>query len=290
MIRPEPWKRCSSLEKSSVQHIHLAGLTQYATTISWVSCRALLGASRLSARNHRTENKSSQKGYSTVSVQNSNPQRLPPMAKSKKTKRAAQTPSQKKQPVRGASDPGPGNVCSGVEPNAPQKTRYSRKDAARTQKARATELSGPVVLREDSCVAPRTHPRKNWTSLDLFCGAGGITEGFRRAGFECLYANDINEWAIKTFRANHATTLADNRPIEEVDARKLRKELGIDKGELDILVGGPPCQGFSINAPERFLDDPRNSLFRHYVRFIDEFEPKSLLVEKRPVRYSVSLE
>jgi DNA (cytosine-5)-methyltransferase 1 len=104
------------------------------------------------------------------------------------------------------------------------------------------------------------------TTIDLFCGAGGITEGFRRAGFDCLYANDINEWAIETFRANHPTTLAASQPIEEVDAAKLRRELGISKGELDVLVGGPPCQGFSINAPERFLEDPRNSLLRTLFR------------------------
>jgi DNA (cytosine-5)-methyltransferase 1 len=67
-----------------------------------------------------------------------------------------------------------------------------------------------------------------------------------------------------------------------VDAGKLRRELNLAKGELDVLVGGPPCQGFSINAPERFLDDPRNSLFRHYVRFIDEFQPKALLFENVP--------
>jgi DNA (cytosine-5)-methyltransferase 1 len=137
-----------------------------------------------------------------------------------------------------------------------------------------------VLVRE---VPPSSrNPKKHWTTLDLFCGAGGITEGFRRAGFECLYANDINEWAIETFRANHPTTLADNRPIEEVDVVRLRRELGIEKGELDVLVGGPPCQGFSINAPDRFLEDPRNSLFKHYIRFVDEFQPKSLLFENVP--------
>jgi DNA (cytosine-5)-methyltransferase 1 len=123
---------------------------------------------------------------------------------------------------------------------------------------------------------------RGWTSIDLFCGAGGITEGFRRAGFECLYANDINEWAIETFRANHPTTLADVSAIENVDVVKLRRELGIAKGHLDVLVGGPPCQGFSINAPERFLEDERNSLFRHYMRFLDEFRPKTLLFENVP--------
>lgn len=146
---------------------------------------------------------------------------------------------------------------------------------------RASDVSGPITFREDSpTYAQKFAPA--WTSLDLFCGAGGITEGFRRAGFKCLYANDINSWAIETFRANHPETLAESRGIEEVDAAKLRLQLGLAKGQLDVLVGGPPCQGFSINAPERFLEDPRNGLFRHYVRFLDEFQPKALLFENVP--------
>ncbi|HEX4123036.1 MAG TPA: DNA cytosine methyltransferase [Verrucomicrobiae bacterium] len=128
---------------------------------------------------------------------------------------------------------------------------------------------------------PTPHNQR-FTTIDLFCGAGGITEGFRRAGFECLYANDINPWAIETFRANHPGTRAENRPIEKVDATALRQELKLRPGELDVIVGGPPCQGFSINAPERFLEDPRNSLFKHYIRFLDEFKPKTLLIENVP--------
>jgi DNA (cytosine-5)-methyltransferase 1 len=117
----------------------------------------------------------------------------------------------------------------------------------------------------------------HFSTIDLFCGAGGITEGFRRAGFVCRYANDINHWAVETFRANHATTRADNRPIEQVDAAALRRELNLEPGQLDVIVGGPPCQGFSINAPGRFLEDPRNSLFKHYIRCLDEFEPNSFV-------------
>ena len=120
------------------------------------------------------------------------------------------------------------------------------------------------------------------SAIDLFCGAGGITEGFRQAGFHCLYGNDLNPNAIATFRTNHASSWADSRPIQEVDARAVRRKLGLRKGELSVITGGPPCQGFSINAPERFLDDPRNVLFRHYVRFIDEFEPQTLLFENVP--------
>jgi len=120
------------------------------------------------------------------------------------------------------------------------------------------------------------------SSIDLFCGAGGITQGFKQAGYNCLYANDLMPEAIDTFRHNHPTTHAECKPIEEVDAAALRKTLGIQKGELDVLVGGPPCQGFSINAPSRFLNDPRNSLFRHYARFVEEFSPKAFVFENVP--------
>src|SRR5205823_13110765 len=71
-------------------------------------------------------------------------------------------------------------------------------------------------------------------------------------------------------------------PIEQLNPKRIRSRLGFRKGELDVLVGGPPCQGFSINAPERFLKDPRNRLFREYIRFVDEFQPKTLLFENVP--------
>ncbi len=118
-----------------------------------------------------------------------------------------------------------------------------------------------------------------FTTIDLFAGAGGITEGFRQAGAQCLYANDFCPEAVATFRKNHAETIAEACPIEDVDPGKLRRSLGLAKGELDALVGGPPCQGFSINAPGRFLDDPRNKLFRNYLEFVEEFRPKTLLFE-----------
>lgn len=141
------------------------------------------------------------------------------------------------------------------------------------------------MLKEEATpyrIIPQLEPIRRFSTVDLFCGAGGITEGFHRAGFDCQYANDINPWAIETFRANHPGTHADNRPIEQVDAAALRRELNLKPGDLDVIVGGPPCQGFSINAPERFLTDPRNSLFKHYIRFLDEFEPKTLLIENVP--------
>jgi len=118
-----------------------------------------------------------------------------------------------------------------------------------------------------------------FTTIDLFAGAGGITEGFRQAGGHCLYANDFKPEAVATFRKNHPETVAESCPIEEVDPKKLRKSLSLAHGELDAIVGGPPCQGFSINAPGRFLQDPRNKLFRNYLSFVEEFRPKTLLFE-----------
>ncbi len=120
------------------------------------------------------------------------------------------------------------------------------------------------------------------TTLDLFCGAGGITQGFHHAGYNCLYANDFMPEAIETFRHNHPDTRAECKSIEDVDATALRKSLALAIGDLDVLVGGPPCQGFSINAPSRFLNDPRNSLFKHYARFVEEFAPKAFVFENVP--------
>ena len=173
-----------------------------------------------------------------------------------------------------------------TKPNSRKKPLKRSKPLLHKVRSRSTaETRAASVVREDAAVYGTAYRRSApfpYTTLDLFCGAGGITEGFRRAGFKCLYGNDIEHWAVETFRANHPKTIADNRPIEQVDAAALRHSLNLEPGELDVLVGGPPCQGFSINAPERFLEDPRNSLFRHYIRFLDEFRPKTLLIENVP--------
>jgi len=121
-----------------------------------------------------------------------------------------------------------------------------------------------------------------FSTIDLFAGAGGITEGFREAGFNCLFANDFNPSAVETFKHNHPETWSSCGPIESQDPSAIRNKLGIHKGDLDCMLGGPPCQGFSIYAPDRIIDDPRNSMFRHYLRFVDEFAPKNLLIENVP--------
>ncbi|TQJ67159.1 DNA (cytosine-5)-methyltransferase 1 [Arthrobacter sp. SLBN-100] len=118
--------------------------------------------------------------------------------------------------------------------------------------------------------------------LDLFAGAGGLSEGLREAGFRSLYANELVPQYAETFRRNHPDTIVDSNDIRDVDAKLVRERLGIARGELDLMAGGPPCQGFSINAPKRSTDDRRNHLFREYLRFVEEFEPRAVLIENVP--------
>lgn len=120
------------------------------------------------------------------------------------------------------------------------------------------------------------------TSLDLFAGAGGLSEGLREAGFTSLYANEISPRYAQTYAANHPGTHVDSRDIRMVDARKVRALLGLKRGELDLIAGGPPCQGFSINAPKRSTYDSRNHLFREYLRFVTEFKPRAVMIENVP--------
>jgi DNA (cytosine-5)-methyltransferase 1 len=119
-------------------------------------------------------------------------------------------------------------------------------------------------------------------ALDLFAGAGGLSQGLGAAGFRTIYASELEQTYADTFALNHPAALVNAGDIREVDAREVRRSLGVRRGELSLLAGGPPCQGFSINAPERRSDDERNSLFREFLRFADEFRPRALLIENVP--------
>ena len=115
-------------------------------------------------------------------------------------------------------------------------------------------------------------------AISLFAGAGGCSLGFKRAGYNILYAIDINENAVRTYRHNFPDTQCEMADIMSYDFEKLLKNLRLKKGELDILIGGPPCQGFST-AGMRFWDDPRNGLLKHYVNALDILRPKWFIME-----------
>lgn len=126
---------------------------------------------------------------------------------------------------------------------------------------------------------------KTLTAVDLFAGAGGLTEGFRQAGFPSLFAHDADELAGRTFRYNHPDVpflSGQEGKIENLGVEAVFHLTGLTRGALDVVVGGPPCQGFSINAPVRDLSDPRNQLFRHYLRIVGGLRPKFIVLENVP--------
>ncbi len=120
-------------------------------------------------------------------------------------------------------------------------------------------------------------------AADLFCGAGGLSLGFQQAGFGIAFANDINPDYAKTYQLNHSGTQFFTKSIEDLTAAEIFKTTGIGKKAIDLLIGGPPCQGFSINAPMRSLHDDRNHLFEEYGRLVLEgIRPKVIVMENVP--------
>ncbi|MBT3553078.1 MAG: DNA cytosine methyltransferase [Rhodospirillaceae bacterium] len=117
------------------------------------------------------------------------------------------------------------------------------------------------------------------TAIDLFCGAGGLSEGFRQAGFRILAGNDIDRYGGQTFAATHPEALFIPGPIEDISAAELLKTVGLDKGELDCLIGGPPCQSFSVYNHQRGLHDVRSGLFREYLRIVEGLLPRWVVME-----------
>lgn len=120
------------------------------------------------------------------------------------------------------------------------------------------------------------------TMLDLFAGAGGLSEGLCEAGFHSLFACEIVPVYADTYKLNHPGTKVYTADIRSLDAEMVLADLGLERGQLDLLAGGPPCQGFSINAPVRSILDQRNHLFKEYLRFVDAFAPRAVLIENVP--------
>lgn len=126
---------------------------------------------------------------------------------------------------------------------------------------------------------------KHLTAIDLFSGAGGLTEGLKQAGFSVLAAVEINPIASQTYRLNHPTVKCFETDIRLLKGEDILKELNLEKGQLDLLAGCPPCQGFSTLRTRKkslSLDDDRNDLIYEYLRLIEELLPKCIMLENVP--------
>lgn len=120
---------------------------------------------------------------------------------------------------------------------------------------------------------------KKLNVIDLFCGCGGLSLGFEQAGFNILLGIDMWKDALQTFEHNHKngrTLCADLANLSAIDV-----DNAINHEKVDVIIGGPPCQGFSI-AGKRIVDDDRNKLYKSFVRMVDHFQPTAFVLENVP--------
>lgn len=123
------------------------------------------------------------------------------------------------------------------------------------------------------------------TAIDLFCGAGGLTAGLRQAGFTVLGAIDNAPLAVDAYRLNHPRTRVWLRDIRRLPPLEVAADLGVRPGELDLLAGCPPCQGFSTLRTKRqgpSVHDRRNDLVAQFARYAEALRPRALMMENVP--------
>ena len=118
--------------------------------------------------------------------------------------------------------------------------------------------------------------------LDLFAGAGGLAVGFRNAGWAVVGANDNDKDAAATFRLNFPESVFFEGPISALTAEMILRECSLQEGQLDCLIGGPPCQSFSYNNHQRSEKGTRARLFEHYLRIVRGLKPKTIVMENVP--------
>jgi len=118
--------------------------------------------------------------------------------------------------------------------------------------------------------------KKKPVVIDLFCGAGGLSEGFKQAGFKSILGIDIDKSALETFALNHNGAKTICGDISRITKEDITKK--IKRKTVDLVVGGPPCQGFSM-AGRRNPDDPRNKLVQEFLRVVKDFKPKVFVIE-----------
>ena len=119
---------------------------------------------------------------------------------------------------------------------------------------------------------------KKYNVLDLFCGCGGLSKGFEMAGFNIIGGVDFNKEAIDTFNKNFENARGLFGDISNLTSDDIKNNFG-DLNSIDVIIGGPPCQGFSSANRNKVEDDPRNKLFFEFVKFVDLIKPKAIVIE-----------
>lgn len=120
---------------------------------------------------------------------------------------------------------------------------------------------------------------RQFTTIELFAGAGGLALGIEQAGFETLGLVEIDKDAADTLKQNRPNWRVLNEDIAKISCLDLPEFFGLQKGELDLLSGGAPCQSFSYAGKRLGLEDARGTLFYHYAKFLEQLQPKMFLFE-----------
>jgi len=123
--------------------------------------------------------------------------------------------------------------------------------------------------------------KREFKAVDLFSGCGGLSLGLKRAGFIVAAAVEIDSLAAQTYRSNHREAVLIESDIRKITGRRIREVTGLTKGELDLLSGCPPCQGFS-RIRRHGGRDPRNDLLFEFLRIVRALRPKVVLLENVP--------
>lgn len=122
---------------------------------------------------------------------------------------------------------------------------------------------------------------RKYNVIDLFCGCGGFSKGFEEAGFNVRFGVDLWNDAIVTYQKNFPNAVALNKDITQVNSEQILEMCGMSSSEVDVIIGGPPCQGFSVSG-KRMIDDERNKLYKSFVELVSEIKPKMFVMENVP--------
>lgn len=129
----------------------------------------------------------------------------------------------------------------------------------------------PLVLGKDLSISEKPN------IVELFCGCGGTSLGFEMAGFNVSLGLDIHQPSIETFKKNHPNSTTILGDIKRVEAENIKE---LFKGKvIDVLIGGIPCQGFSLNNRKRHDNDKRNFLYQEFIKFVEVLQPKVVVME-----------
>jgi len=128
--------------------------------------------------------------------------------------------------------------------------------------------------------------RKKLKAIELFAGAGGMALGLQQAGISVVGIVEMDRSCLSTLVANKEKAFPDAEIIDagvsKVTGESLLRRIGMEKGQIDLLSGGPPCQGFSFANIKRSIDDPRSKLMWHFVRLVGEIKPRYFIIENVP--------